>query len=573
MFCLVLREMRGVARGVSLYAALAGTVVLLITLVLLATGSGSAAGLHLAQSLAMANCLGIYALGFSVFSSAIVRERESGTLMLLQASDVSDVGVVLGLFAGRMFYASHMLVVQIPVALMCLALGGTTGRALMDLYAMLALQLATVGALGLLVSAVAQNGGMALMLSFLVFPAFGWLLAATPWSLAERVEYYESSLRLPISWGVVAVGALVLTCCCYHLRVVFCWRARRRAPKPRERPLDAERAFAWRVRYASFGGEYYLPVVAVLSVLAGWGVASVVYDPAAGFFVACSTWLTVCLLRLERMIPDEMKGNHTDALLLLPHSGVRMFEWMYDAHLRETAQLGRGVLWLAAALVIAVVTFSQAILLVCTVVVFGILMVFAAPWVVAVSRYVKIGATFVVLGWVALMCWWGVAISGGWLLLLIPLIVVLVYAGRSWRSRAIPQAEADATAQLTAGNWRSLDPHARVHLELLAHGDGGRQAPISSGYAARHALRAGVSVVGEYTFAHGRKVEPGASLEAVVTFYQPGAMPCTLWEGRKVAVQECGQIVGYATILQVLNPTLLTPNPGRSGQPEALSGL
>ena len=45
--------------------------------------------------------------------------------------------------------------------------------------------------------------------------------------------------------------------------------------------------------------------------------------------------------------------------------------------------------------------------------------------------------------------------------------------------------------------------------------------------------------------------------KTIITFISPEAHPHCLWVGKKINIQEGTKIVGYATVLKVLNPDLL----------------
>ena len=52
-------------------------------------------------------------------------------------------------------------------------------------------------------------------------------------------------------------------------------------------------------------------------------------------------------------------------------------------------------------------------------------------------------------------------------------------------------------------------------------------------------------------------VPPDGTAKGMITFISPEAYPNSLWVGKKINIQEGERIVGYATILKVLNPVLL----------------
>ena len=53
-------------------------------------------------------------------------------------------------------------------------------------------------------------------------------------------------------------------------------------------------------------------------------------------------------------------------------------------------------------------------------------------------------------------------------------------------------------------------------------------------------------------------VPSDGTAKGTITFISPEAYPRCLWIGKKLNIQEGAKIVGYATILKVLNPDLLS---------------
>ncbi len=51
-------------------------------------------------------------------------------------------------------------------------------------------------------------------------------------------------------------------------------------------------------------------------------------------------------------------------------------------------------------------------------------------------------------------------------------------------------------------------------------------------------------------------MENTEEIRGTITFISPENYPDSLWIGKKIAMYEGSQVIGYATILQIFNPVL-----------------
>ena len=117
-------------------------------------------------------------------ATAIVREKVRGTLPLLLNSPLSVSAIYFGKLGGILGFAGLLLLITVPGAAACYALGGSTSQAgVVLLYVVLAVAAIQVTTLGLLVSSRSQgiDGALrttyALVLGFCVLPLVAhWLI-------------------------------------------------------------------------------------------------------------------------------------------------------------------------------------------------------------------------------------------------------------------------------------------------------------------------------------------------------------------------------------------------------------
>src|SRR5437773_11764844 len=100
-------------------------------------------------------------------ATALVREKIKGTLALLLNSPLRPWSIYIGKLGGVLGFAALLLVMTLPAAAACYALGGTVVRGgITALYAVLGLAVLQISALALLVSSRAQSTDGALRVTY-----------------------------------------------------------------------------------------------------------------------------------------------------------------------------------------------------------------------------------------------------------------------------------------------------------------------------------------------------------------------------------------------------------------------
>ena len=94
-------------------------------------------------------------------------------------------------------------------------------------------------------------------------------------------------------------------------------------------------------------------------------------------------------------------------------------------------------------------------------------------------------------------------------------------------------------------------------VEVLFEFVGIRKNPAADGYRPMHLVTGDYLTTGVHHYYNVQTVAPNGAAKGTITFITPEAYPHCLWVGKKINIQECAKIVGYATILKVINPVLL----------------
>ncbi|MBQ7291018.1 MAG: hypothetical protein IJW76_04740 [Clostridia bacterium] len=94
-------------------------------------------------------------------------------------------------------------------------------------------------------------------------------------------------------------------------------------------------------------------------------------------------------------------------------------------------------------------------------------------------------------------------------------------------------------------------------VEVLFEFNGVRTHPAANGYRPHHLVAENHLTTGIHHYYDVQAVPPDGTAKGTITFISPESYPNSLWVGKKINIQEGERIVGYATILKVLNPVLL----------------
>jgi len=94
-------------------------------------------------------------------------------------------------------------------------------------------------------------------------------------------------------------------------------------------------------------------------------------------------------------------------------------------------------------------------------------------------------------------------------------------------------------------------------VEVLFEFIGIRKHPAADGYRPHHLVTENYLTTGIHHYYDTKTVSPNGTAKGTITFLSPEAYPNCLWVGKRINIQEGERIVGYATVLKVLNPHLL----------------
>lgn len=102
----------------------------------------------------------------------------------------------------------------------------------------------------------------------------------------------------------------------------------------------------------------------------------------------------------------------------------------------------------------------------------------------------------------------------------------------------------------------SQPPHVEGTFHLFASAQGGRTAPVESGYRPQHKVHDNYLSTGRHEYPDVEQVAPGDSVKVHAWFVTPEMYPGSLWAGRQVAVMEGRNVVGMLTVTRILNDVL-----------------
>ena len=157
---LLMRSVRADAQQRRAHAIRIGAVLFILALLIVASlqpDKGGAPGLRFFISLSYLGIALITLAAIGHFSTAVVEEREEGTLNLLLLADISPVSILLGKSTNRVLSVWLLFVAQFPFALLSLTLGGLTLAQIAAAYFSLAAYLFLMANLALLVSVLVRR--------------------------------------------------------------------------------------------------------------------------------------------------------------------------------------------------------------------------------------------------------------------------------------------------------------------------------------------------------------------------------------------------------------------------------
>ena len=154
----------------------------------------SAPGLSFFSSLAYLDIFFIGLFGVGYFSTAITEEKEENTLGLMLMAGISPIGILAGKMGARFFQAASLLLIQFPLMLLCVTLGGITINQIWAATISLLAFLMFVAGFGLFSSTISKNSRSAGALVF-----FGLICYFTLIPLAWETSVSQSP-SIPVNW-------------------------------------------------------------------------------------------------------------------------------------------------------------------------------------------------------------------------------------------------------------------------------------------------------------------------------------------------------------------------------------
>jgi ABC-type transport system involved in multi-copper enzyme maturation permease subunit len=217
---IIRRELLDVLRTRKAVALQLGLAVVCALLVLVRWPTGEQSDLSGARSYQVLRVFG-YGLLAAVLllvpafpATSLVREKIQGTLALLLNSPLRPWSIYVGKLGGVLGFAATLLVMTLPAAAACYALGGTVIRGgITALYAVLALAVVQVSTLGLLVSSRSQATDGALRVTYGLVLAV-CVLSLAPYALlrggsglyVEAASWLRSLSPIPAVMAVLGQG-------------------------------------------------------------------------------------------------------------------------------------------------------------------------------------------------------------------------------------------------------------------------------------------------------------------------------------------------------------------------------
>lgn len=106
-------------------------------------------------------------------------------------------------------------------------------------------------------------------------------------------------------------------------------------------------------------------------------------------------------------------------------------------------------------------------------------------------------------------------------------------------------------------------PDAEVEFEFTALTHDGKRRTVFSGYRPIYDILPDYWTSTRHEFIEHAEVSTGQRVHAHVWFITPEVYPRTLWPRRILTVAEGKRVVGIATVIKVLNPSLLRQDDGK----------
>jgi ABC-type transport system involved in multi-copper enzyme maturation permease subunit len=219
---IVRRELLELLRTRKVLAAQVGLAAACTLLVLVRWPTGGVSDLSGARSLQVLRVFGYGLLAGVIFlvpafpATAVVREKVRGTLALLLNSPMSAVSIYVGKLGAVLGFAALLLLMTVPAAAACYALGGASARGGVGLlYVVLAMASVQLATLALWVSGRSQSTDAALRATYALVLAIcavplapHWLLQGDTGELADLAGWVRCLSPVPPVMEVLGHGGI-----------------------------------------------------------------------------------------------------------------------------------------------------------------------------------------------------------------------------------------------------------------------------------------------------------------------------------------------------------------------------
>ncbi|MCL2639059.1 MAG: hypothetical protein FWD48_11900 [Oscillospiraceae bacterium] len=95
-------------------------------------------------------------------------------------------------------------------------------------------------------------------------------------------------------------------------------------------------------------------------------------------------------------------------------------------------------------------------------------------------------------------------------------------------------------------------PDVEVVFEFI----GTRKTPALNGYRPDHLIKDDYLTCGVHNYYNIEEMPPNGTSKGTITFITPEVYPSCLWIGKRINIQEGSKVIGYATIIKILNSVL-----------------
>ena len=323
----------------------------------------SAPGLSFFSSLAYLDIFFIALFGVGYFSTAITEEKEENTLGLMLMAGISPIGILTGKTGARFFQAASLLLIQFPLMLLCVTLGGITTNQIWAATISLLSFLIFVAGFGLFSSTVSKNSRSAgffvflgLICYFTLIP-LAWESWVTPSSNLSSNWYASDHLSVVYRVNQILQSSFSGSASCIQVYfdagagLIFCllsWllfgaSANDLSSESESRGIVGRRRgflrfppgsiwdnpFAWKDFYFVSGGVPMILIRTLFYVGTGIAIGLMFTSSSHGndlrpvlyayLFICTLLWPLDLAINVSRSMEQEVRLQTLSSLVMLPH--------------------------------------------------------------------------------------------------------------------------------------------------------------------------------------------------------------------------------------------------------------